>query len=229
MATVRFACERGLPVAIRCGGHNVAGKRGGRWRHRHRPWGLKSVRVDPAERRARAGGGLLWCEYDHETPGLWVASPGGAISTTGIAGLTLGGGTATCRGVTEWLATTCSRPTWSGVRRAGDGECRHPSRSFLGAARRRREFWGGDGVRISTFIRVREALSGLIAFPFEMSKTVLQQYRDLCMEASDDLTLMAESCRLRLREDGRRGDEPFRDGRGGRTRHSADSRAGIRF
>jgi len=92
MATVRFACERGLPVAIRCGGHNVAGNAVGDGGIVIDLGGLKSVRVDPAERRARAGGGLLWCEYDHETQAFGLASPGGAISTTGLAGLTLGGG-----------------------------------------------------------------------------------------------------------------------------------------
>src|SRR5262249_12173176 len=61
-------------------------------------------------------------------------------------------------------------------------------------------FWalrggGGDFGVVTSFgfqlHPVRETVSGLIAFPFEMSKTVLQRYRDLCMEASEDLTLMA--------------------------------------
>lgn len=191
MATLRFARERGLPVAIRCGGHNVAGNAVGDGGVVIDLGGLKSVRVDLTERRARADGGLLWGEYDHETQTFALASTGGAISTTGIAGLTLGGGyghLARRYGMACDNMLSADVVTASGELVTASAD-RHPDL-----------FWtlrgGGGNFGVVTAFefqlhRVREALSGLIAFPFEMSKTVLQRYRDLCMEASDDLTLMA--------------------------------------
>src|SRR5436190_1378308 len=55
-------------------------------------WPMKSVRVDPVRRTARAEGGLTWGEYNRETQAFGLASTGGVVSTTGIGGLTLGGG-----------------------------------------------------------------------------------------------------------------------------------------
>ncbi len=91
-ATIRFAREHDLPLAIRAGGHNGAGL------------GsvddgvvcdlslLKDIDVDPATRTVRVGGGCLWREVDAATSGHGLAVPGGIISSTGVAGLTLGGG-----------------------------------------------------------------------------------------------------------------------------------------
>jgi FAD/FMN-containing dehydrogenase len=92
IATVKFAQARSLPVAVRGGGHNVAGSAVCDDGIVIDLAPMKSVRVDPVARRARTEGGVLWREYDHETQAFGLASPGGAISTTGIAGLTLGGG-----------------------------------------------------------------------------------------------------------------------------------------
>jgi FAD/FMN-containing dehydrogenase len=92
VAAVRFARERDLLVAVRGGGHAVAG-------HAVCDGGLmidlslmKAVRVDPAARTARAAGGVLWGELDRATQQFGLATTGGIISHTGIAGLTLGGG-----------------------------------------------------------------------------------------------------------------------------------------
>lgn len=191
MAGVRFARERGLPVAIRGGGHNVAGNAVGDGSLTIDLGGLKSVRVDPAERKARAGGGLLWGEYDHETQAFGLASPGGAISTTGIAGLTLGGGygyLSRRHGMACDNMLSADVITASGELVTASADS-HPDL-----------FWalrgGGGNFGVVTAFEfqlhpVREALSGLIAFPFEMAKTVLRRYRDVCREATDDLTLMA--------------------------------------
>jgi FAD/FMN-containing dehydrogenase len=191
MAAVRFAGERGLPVAIRCGGHNVAGTSVGDGSIVIDLARFKSVRVDPVHRRARAGGGVLWGEYDHETQAFGLASPGGAISTTGIAGLTLGGGYGylsrrygmACDNLLSADVVTASGDL---VTASADS---HPDL-----------FWalrgGGGNFGVVTSFEfqlypVRKSLGGLIVFPFNMAKTVLQRFRDLSLEASDDLTTMA--------------------------------------
>ena len=191
MATVRFARERGLPVAIRCGGHNVAGNAVGDGAVVIDLAALKSVRVDPTTRRARAGAGLLWREYDHETQAFGLASPGGAISTTGVAGLTLGGGfghLSRLHGMACDNLLSADVVTASGELVTASADT-HPDL-----------FWalrgGGGNFGVVTAFEfqlhpVGEALSGLIAFPFEMSGKVLQKFRELCLEASDDFTLLA--------------------------------------
>src|SRR5947208_13461046 len=92
MAAVRVARANELLVSVRGGGHNLAGNavcEGGLMIDLSP---MKSVRVDPARRTARAEAGLTWGEYNRETQAFGLASTGGVVSTTGIAGLTLGGG-----------------------------------------------------------------------------------------------------------------------------------------
>jgi FAD/FMN-containing dehydrogenase len=92
LASVRFAREHDLLLAVRGGGHNVAGAGtcDGGMVIDLSP--MKGVRVDPASRTATAGPGLVWGELDRETQAFGLAVPGGIVSTTGIAGFTLGGG-----------------------------------------------------------------------------------------------------------------------------------------
>jgi len=92
MAAVRFAREHSLDLAIRGGGHSAPG------------FGtvddglvidlspMRTVRVDPKAQTARAGGGTTWGDFNQATHAFGLATPGGIVSTTGIAGLTLGGG-----------------------------------------------------------------------------------------------------------------------------------------
>lgn len=92
LASVRFASEHQTLVAVRGGGHNVAG------------YGtcdsglvidlspMRHVRADPQACTARAAGGATWADVDRETQVFGQAVPGGIVSTTGVAGLTLGGG-----------------------------------------------------------------------------------------------------------------------------------------
>jgi FAD/FMN-containing dehydrogenase len=89
---VRFGRDNDLLVSVRGGGHAVAG-------HAVADGGLmidlslmKAMRVDPGARTARAAGGLLWSEFDRATQRFGLATTGGIISHTGVAGLTLGGG-----------------------------------------------------------------------------------------------------------------------------------------
>lgn len=92
VVAVNFARDQQLPLAIRGGGHNVAG------------FGtcdeglvidlgpMKGIWVDPAERRVLVQAGCTWGDVDHATHAFGLATPGGLVSTTGVAGLTLGGG-----------------------------------------------------------------------------------------------------------------------------------------
>lgn len=92
IGAVKFARAQGLPVSIRGGAHNVAG-------HAVCDDGvmidlslMRSVRVDPDARRADVEGGAIWADVDRATQAFGLVTPGGLISDTGVAGLTLSGG-----------------------------------------------------------------------------------------------------------------------------------------
>jgi len=92
IAAVDFGRANGMPIAIRGGGHNVAGTSsvdGGLVIDLSQ---MRGVRVDPQRRMARVSGGALWGDVDHATHAFGLATPSGIISTTGVGGLTLGGG-----------------------------------------------------------------------------------------------------------------------------------------
>lgn len=92
VAAVRFARAHGLEIAIRGGGHNAGGLG---------VWDdalvvdlslMRAVRVDPTEQTVRVEGGCVWNDVDHATVGFGLATPSGFLSSTGVGGLTLGGG-----------------------------------------------------------------------------------------------------------------------------------------
>jgi len=92
VAAVRFARDRDLEIAIRGGGHNVAGTAVCTDGVVIDLSAMRAVRVDPKGRRAWVQGGALWGDVDHETQAHGLATTGGIVSHTGVAGLTLGGG-----------------------------------------------------------------------------------------------------------------------------------------
>ncbi len=89
---VHFAREQGLPLAVRGGGHNGAGLGGCDDGLVIDLSALRGIRIDPAMRTARVEGGCTWGEVDHVTHAFGLATVSGIISTTGVGGLTLGGG-----------------------------------------------------------------------------------------------------------------------------------------
>ncbi|HUF86669.1 MAG TPA: FAD-dependent oxidoreductase, partial [Thermohalobaculum sp.] len=89
---VQFAREHGLPVSIRGGGHNVAGHAVGDGAVMLDLSLMRAVQVDAQARRARVEGGATWADVDGATQAHGLATPGGLISETGVAGLTLAGG-----------------------------------------------------------------------------------------------------------------------------------------
>ena len=96
--SVGFARRHALQLSVRGGGHNVAGYavcEGGLMIDLS---AMRAVRVDPAARRAWVQGGALWGDVDCETTAFGLATPGGLISQTGVAGLTLSGGIGWLRG-----------------------------------------------------------------------------------------------------------------------------------
>jgi FAD/FMN-containing dehydrogenase len=92
VAAVRFARDHNLQIAIRGGGHNVAGTAVCDDGIVIDLSAMRGVQVDPAGRRAWVQGGALWGDVDHETQAHGLATTGGIVSHTGVAGLTLGGG-----------------------------------------------------------------------------------------------------------------------------------------
>jgi hypothetical protein len=89
---VNFAREQGLAVAVRGGGHSIAGLSAIDGGMLIDLAAMRGVQVDPDARVARVEGGALWADVDRETQAFGLATPGGVVSDTGVAGLTLGGG-----------------------------------------------------------------------------------------------------------------------------------------
>ena len=91
-AAVGFAKDSGLPVAVRGGGHSFPGLSVCDGGIVIDLGSMKGIRIDPEKRTARVQAGVLWGELDHDTQAFGLATTGGIVSHTGVAGLTLGGG-----------------------------------------------------------------------------------------------------------------------------------------
>jgi len=187
---IRLAREHQVEFAIRGGGHNVAGS------------GvcdgivcdlsaLRAVEVDPTTRTARAEGGATWLEFDRASHSIGMATTGGMVSTTGIAGLTLGGGLG-------WLmrehGLACDQLVSVDLVTA-DG-------TFVtcDAANHPDLFWavrgGGGNFGVATTLTYRlhpvdVVLGGLLMYPLDRASEVLRHYHQYCQDTPDFVTTAA--------------------------------------
>jgi FAD/FMN-containing dehydrogenase len=188
LQTIRLAAQHGLLLSVRGGGHNIAGNAvcdGGLMLDLSR---MTSVRVNPQTRTARVEPGAKLSDLDKETQAFGLATPVGINSTTGVAGLTLGGGFG-------WLSrkfglTVDNLLSADVVTAAGElvhtSETAHPDL-----------FWairgGGGNFGVVTSFEFRlhpvgpQVIAGLIVHPFSAAKDVLREYRRLVAKAPDEL------------------------------------------
>jgi FAD/FMN-containing dehydrogenase len=192
IAAVNFARDAGLPLAIRGGAHNVAGRATCDDGIVVDFSEMKGIRVDPVARTARAEPGMRWTEFDRETQAFGLATTGGTVGDTGIAGLTLGGGFG-------WLGgrfgMTVDNLISADVVLAS-GELVHASESENSDL-----FWalrgGGGNFGAVTSFEYRlhplgpEIVGGLIVHPFHKAADVLEFYANTMRKAPDELTAAA--------------------------------------
>jgi FAD/FMN-containing dehydrogenase len=184
---VNFARENGLLVAVRGGGHNGAGLGtcdDGLVIDLSR---MKGIRVDPAAGEARVQGGCVWGDVDHATHAFGGAVPCGFLSTTGVGGLTLGGGIGY---LTRTYGLTIDNLLAADVVLA-DGR-------FVKASAKENPdlFWalrgggGNFGVVTSFLFRlqpVKTVYAGPTLWPLEQAGDVLRAYRQFIVQAPDDI------------------------------------------
>ena len=190
VAAVNVARDQGLELSVRGGGHNVAGKAvtdGGVMVDLSL---MKGIHVDPAASTVRAQGGVTWAELNRETQVHGLAVTGGVVSTTGIAGLTLGGG----------FGWTMSK-TGLAVDNLISAEVVTADGSVLTASESEHAdlFWGlrggGGNFGVVTWFEYRLqpvgpiVTGGLIAHPFEAAGDVLRFARDQIPNLPDDLVV----------------------------------------
>jgi FAD/FMN-containing dehydrogenase len=188
VAAVRFARDQDIDIAIRGGGHNVAGTAMCDDGMVIDLSAMRAVRVDRAGRQAWVQGGALWGDVDHETQAHGLATTGGIVSHTGVAGLTLGGGVGWLmrkHGLTIDNLLAADVVTAEGERlRASEDE--HPDL-----------FWalrgGGGNFGVVTSFEFRlhpvgpAVLAGPILWDASDAREVLRVYRDVIRVAPDEL------------------------------------------
>jgi FAD/FMN-containing dehydrogenase len=190
MAAVRFARDHRLLVSVKGGGHNITGNavcEGGLMLDLS---GMKSVRVDPVGRTARAEAGLTWGEYNRETQAFGLASTG-VVSTTGIAGLTLGGGLGWMMGK---HGLSCDNLLSADLVTA-EGKL-----VTANAEQNPDLFWGlrggGGNFGVVTSFEyklhpVGPVLAGMVIHPMAEAKAVLRFYRDFARSCPDEMLAAA--------------------------------------
>jgi FAD binding domain/Berberine and berberine like len=185
-SAVTFASSNGLLISVRGGGHSAPGygTNDGGMVIDLSP--MKAIQVNPAGRSARAEGGVLWREFDEATQVHGLATTGGTVSSTGIGGLTLGGGLGWLMG--KYGATVDNLISAEVV--TADGELRVASASTQPDL-----FWalrgGGGNFGVVTSLEYRlypvgSVLGGMVLHPLERAAEMLRFYRDFCATLPDE-------------------------------------------
>lgn len=192
VTAVRFARQHNLIVAVRGGGHSFAGNAVCDNGLVIDLSGMRSVRVDPVRQTARAEGGALISDLDHETQAFGLAVPSGTVSHTGVGGLTLGGGQG-------WLMNkyglTCDNLLSVDVVTA-DGQLLTVSKDEHPDL-----FWavrgGGGNFGVVTSFEYQLhpvgpwVLGGMLLYSIDQAVAVLRFYREYSMNTPDELSLIA--------------------------------------
>jgi len=188
LEAVRFAAAHEMLVSVRGGGHNVAGTAVCDNGLMVDLSPMKGIRVDPVARTAWAQPGLLWQEFDHETQAFGLATTGGVVGETGIAGLTLGGGVG-------WLVRKhglASDNVLAADVVTADGQLRRATPDENADL-----FWalrgGGGNFGVVTAFQYRlhpvsTILGGLVIHPRAAARDVIRFHRDFITSAPEELT-----------------------------------------
>jgi FAD/FMN-containing dehydrogenase len=189
---VNLARNLSLEVAVRGGGHNVAGRATVDGGIMIDLLPMKGIHVDPSTRTARAEGGVTWADLNRETQLHGLAVTGGVVSTTGIAGLTLGGGLGWLMGK-YGLALDNLR---SVELVTAEGQVVRTSKDEQADL-----FWavrgGGGNFGVATSFEYRlqpvgpTITGGLVAHPFDRARQVLRFFRDFTASLPDEFTVFA--------------------------------------
>lgn len=189
---VRFAREHDIRLAVRGGGHNIAGNALCDDGMVIDLSGMRAVHVDREGKKAFVQGGATLGDFDHEAQSHGLATPLGLNSTTGVGGLTLGGGFGWLSrkyGLTVDNLLSADIVTADGdLLRARAEQCSDLFWAIRG---------GGGNFGVATMFEFRlhevgpEVTTGLIFFPFSQAKQVLTRYRDFVNGLSDDISLWA--------------------------------------
>ena len=192
IAAVNFARDAGLPLSVKGGGHNVAGKAVCDDGVMIDMSPMNNVRIDPAALRGRAGGGAIWADFDHEAQVFGLTCTGGVVSNTGVAGLTLGGGIGY---LTRTYGLACDNLVAADVVTA-QGKLVHVSASensdLLWALR-----GGGGNFGVVTSLEFQlhkvgpMVASATVFHPIESAGDVLRFYRDYSTSAPDEVACYA--------------------------------------
>lgn len=189
---VKFAREHNLLVAVKGAGHNIAGNAVCESGLVIDLSPMKSVHVDPATRRARTEPGATLRDFDHETQAFGLATPLGINSTTGISGLTLGGGFG-------WLTRKYGATVDNLI--SADVVTTEGKLVRCSATENPDLFWGirggGGNFGIVTSFEFQlhpvgpEIFAGLIVFPFDQARSALMQYREFAASLPEEANTWA--------------------------------------
>jgi FAD/FMN-containing dehydrogenase len=192
VACVQLAQNENLPVAVRGGGHNIAGRCVCDEGLVIDFANMKGIRVDAGSKVARAEPGLRWVEFDRETQAVGLATTGGTIGDTGIAGLTLGGGFGWLEGK---FGMTVDNLIGADVVLADGRLVRASSRENDDLFWALRGGGGNFGVVTAFEYRLHQVgpmiIGGLVAHPFPRAKDALRFFREFLHTAPDELVAAA--------------------------------------